>query len=250
MPSTAPSALSASAASPARNPDNTGLFGRVKGWLGGSARSSASASTSGGTPDFTTQTDNPDKHRRANTPSGPTGSTSLEGEWRQECLAFGSNKDLSHVRDMRIVYQAPEAAHWDGALVVVAVGAHYRSAAVSKEDLLLHITQEMEQVGTKPFVVVYFNASSSLSALPDTVFFGELHSALRPEHRQQLQAIYVVHPTALLKTWILRLRMQEPAVYSKVHYVERLNDLYKSFGADSLPELPQHVIDQDASLGK
>jgi hypothetical protein len=31
-----------------------------------------------------------------------------------------------------------------------------------------------------------------------------------------MQAIYVVHPTALLKSWILLLRLQEPEIYSKV----------------------------------
>lgn len=66
---------------------------------------------------------------------------------------------------------------------------------------------------------MYFNADASLSAVPDTVFFSELHAALPPNHRKQLKAIYVVHPSALLKTWVWILRLQEPEVYTKVRPV-------------------------------
>jgi hypothetical protein len=31
-----------------------------------------------------------------------------------------------------------------------------------------------------------------------------------------MQAVYVVHPNALLKTWVLLLRLQEPEFYGKV----------------------------------
>jgi hypothetical protein len=74
----------------------------------------------------------------------------------------------------------------------------------------------MEKVGGKPFVVVYFNAEAPLAAIPDTLWFSELHAALCGGHRDQLCTIYAVHPTALLKFWLWVLRQGEPEVYSKV----------------------------------
>ena len=45
----------------------------------------------------------------------------------------------------------------------------------------------MEKVGTRRFVVVYFNADTRLGLLPNNTFFLDAHSALRPSHRRQMK---------------------------------------------------------------
>eukprot|EP00884_Botryococcus_braunii_P017595 jgi/Botrbrau1/4519/Bobra.60_2s0010.1 len=231
-----------------------GFFGKVGSWLAGSDQEGkAGASSRNGVPDFLSTSEDPDKgrlhslqRRKGEGAEGPAESQlSAEAQWRARCLRHARHARLRHVEEMRLFYVDPGRVDGDGARVVVAVGAHYRPKAVSQEDVLLHIVQEMEKVGRSPYVVVYFQADTRLALLPDTDFFSGVHSALLPCHRQNLKAIYVVHPTALLKSWILLLRLQEPEVYSKVQYVERLSDLEGALPV-GCPELPQHVLDCDA----
>lgn len=47
--------------------------------------------------------------------------------------------------------------------------------------------QEMESLGSQPFVVVYFNADAELAVVPSNTFFLDVHSALSPNHRRQLK---------------------------------------------------------------
>ena len=46
--------------------------------------------------------------------------------------------------------QDPDARDRDGDAVVVAVGAHYRSQAITKEDLLLHVVNVSSTPVTVP----------------------------------------------------------------------------------------------------
>lgn len=45
----------------------------------------------------------------------------------------------------------------------------------------------MEKVGSRPYVVVYFNADADLAIIPEPSFFLDAHSALAPSHRRQLK---------------------------------------------------------------
>ena len=48
----------------------------------------------------------------------------------------------------------------------------------------------MEEVGARPYVVVYFNAEADLPAIPDTSFMQELHTALDARHRDRLKVTF------------------------------------------------------------
>ena len=45
----------------------------------------------------------------------------------------------------------------------------------------------MEEVGDRPYVVVFFNADADLPAIPDTTSMQELHTALDAKHRDRLK---------------------------------------------------------------
>ncbi|CAL5220902.1 g2996 [Coccomyxa viridis] len=238
----------------AQNRIDQGVMGRMASWFGastsgrnGSAHSRAQHSSSSGVPDFLAQADDPDKrridHARAQN-RAPSGS--LEEQWRQECLAFARVRKLKHAADMRIFYVDPDARDRDGDPVVVAIGAHYRSQALTKEDLLLHVVNEMEKIGNQRFVVVYFNADTHMGLFPNNTFFLDAHSALRPSHRRQMKALYAVHPNPLLRAWIISLRLSEPDIYGRVDYCERLGNLNVYFSGGKAPVPPQHVLDYDA----
>ena len=52
--------------------------------------------------------------------------------------------------------------------------------------------QEMEKVGpTRQYNFVYFNADAQLGAIPDTVFFQQLHAALHPNHKRNLKVLFI-----------------------------------------------------------
>jgi hypothetical protein len=55
-----------------------------------------------------------------------------------------------------------------------------------------------------------------------------------------------VHPNRLLKAWIMFLRLNEPDIYGRVQYCERLANLNVHFSGGRPPAAPQHVLDYDA----
>lgn len=57
--------------------------------------------------------------------------------------------------------------------------------------------QVMEEVGARPYVVVYFNADADLPAIPDTSFMQELHTALDARHRDRLKVILFHSPHSI-----------------------------------------------------
>ena len=50
--------------------------------------------------------------------------------------------------------------------------------------------QEMEKIGNRRFVVVYFSADTHLGLFPNNTFFLDAHSALRASHRRQMKVRY------------------------------------------------------------
>ena len=48
-------------------------------------------------------------------------------------------------------------------------------------------TQEMEKIGTRRYVVVYYNADTPLGLFPHNTFFLDAHSALHSQHRRQMK---------------------------------------------------------------
>ena len=60
------------------------------------------------------------------------------------------------------------------------------------------------------------------------------------------QALYLLHPTRLLRAWIMLLRLSEPDVYGRAEYCERLANLNLHFSGGRPPAPPQHVLDYDA----
>lgn len=54
--------------------------------------------------------------------------------------------------------------------------------------------QVLEEVGARPYVVVYFNADADLPAIPDTSFMQELHTALDARHRDRLKVTLSYSP--------------------------------------------------------
>ena len=59
------------------------------------------------------------------------------------------------------------------------------------------------------------------------------------------QALYAVHPTRLLRAWVMFLRLSEPDIYGRVEFCERLANLNIALSGGKPPAPPQHVLDYD-----
>jgi hypothetical protein len=56
--------------------------------------------------------------------------------------------------------------------------------------------QEMEKVGpSRHYNLVYFNAFAELSAIPDNIFFQQLHAALHPSHKRNMKVGFPMPPS-------------------------------------------------------
>ena len=189
-------------------------------------------------------------------------------QWRVQCMMRASERDTSYVRDMRILY-ASKAVTRDGGGVVVGVGAHYTKRLVPREDMLLYILKTLSvqpkpshalphggpaipglgASAPPPLSIVYLHAGVKLPKKPAVGFFKSLCVALGDGFPDRLRAIYVVHPTPLLRTWILSFAVRvNPEIFRKVVYVRSLRELRAMVPSPELmADIPAHVADHDAT---
>ena len=160
-------------------------------------------------------------------------------------------RDVAYVADMRVVYRS-RANDNAGDPIVVAVGAHYSKRMIPREDMLLHILNLLRgrEVGGKPFTLIYCHANAELETKPKVGWFKSLVAAMG-EHwwLGRVKRVFVVHPTPLLRTWLLsfQIRISKELFGSgRVTYVRSLRELQTHLVSENLVgDLPDHVVDQD-----
>lgn len=168
-------------------------------------------------------------------------------EWRLQCQMRAQERDIEYVRDMRVVYRS-KAKDMVGDPIVTAIGAHYSKRMIPREDMLLHITKEIAfgPMNHKPYSLVYCHSNVELPKKPAVGFFKSLYVALGSEVcEHNIKCIYVVHPSPLLRTWILAFQLRvSPTLFKKVVYISTLKDLQKYIASPTfMDELPAHVLD-------
>lgn len=172
-------------------------------------------------------------------------------DWRIQCQMRAQERDVAYVADMRVVYRS-RANDNAGDPIVVAVGAHYSKRMIPREDMLLHILNLLRgrEVGGKPFTLIYCHANAELETKPKVGWFKSLVAAMG-EHwwLGRVKRVFVVHPTPLLRTWLLsfQIRISKELFGSgRVTYVRSLRELQTHLVSENLVgDLPDHVVDQD-----
>ena len=166
-------------------------------------------------------------------------------EWRMQCQTRAQTRDLDYIRDMQVVYTSKVGDH-SGHPVVVAVGAHYSKRMIPREDILLHIVKEVSFKLKTPYSIVYFHSNVQLPKKPAVGFFKSLYAALGGKaHETNVKAIYVVHPSPLLRTWLLAFQLRiDPNLFKRVVYINSLAELTRLVG-DLGSDVPAHVRDYD-----
>ena len=182
-----------------------------------------------------------------------TSSTSDEPSSLHEralAAARAAEPTLRDVAAMRFVYVDEDAVGPNGEAVVVIVPAHFRAAALTRRELLLHaVLVAHTALGTgRSYIIVLHGdgAEGGLTWTYDASLFSELHLALPPAHRHRLAAFYVLAPPLPLRLWLLGLRLSEPSVYSRAIVVASLADLARRFGGGTPPAPPECAARADA----
>ncbi|KAL6648790.1 hypothetical protein ACP70R_013014 [Stipagrostis hirtigluma subsp. patula] len=161
-------------------------------------------------------------------------------------LAKANSMNLSDIAEMKIIYRG--GVDSEGRPVMVVVGAHFLLRCLDIERFVLYVVKEFEPLIQKPYTIVYFHSAASLQVQPDLGFMKRLQQVLGRKHRNNLHAIYVLHPTVGLRTAILAMQLLvDGEVWKKVAYVDRLVQLFRYVPREQLT-IPDFVFQHDLEV--
>ena len=182
----------------------------------------------------------------------------VEHSQRISLLKRAESMDVSDVSDARAIYLETSRDYIGRRIIVVVAAFLERMIKAGEEQrLLAHVAKQLRGVTDNPrgYVIVYHHAGGAYGAPPSLDFIRQLHIALGPQHKDTLKAVFVVHPTAVLKAaiWAMDLLRMESRLCSKVDYVDTVCDLHEYVRLENEGEkldIPDHVdqFDRDRVL--
>ncbi|PNX95769.1 hypothetical protein L195_g018963, partial [Trifolium pratense] len=171
---------------------------------------------------------------------GPPLSAAEEYSMHSRYLSKAKSLNLSEIAEMKIVYRG--GVDCEGRPVMVVVGAHFLLRCLDLERFVLYVLKEFEPIIQKPYTIVYFHSAASLQVQPDLGWMKRLEQILGRKHKQNLHAIYVLHPTIGLKVAVLALQLLvDNVVWKKVVYADRLLQLFRYVPREQLT-IPDFVF--------
>jgi len=182
----------------------------------------------------------------------------VEHSQRVRLLKRAESMDVSDVNDARAIYLESNRDYIGRRIVVIVAAFLERMIKAGEEQrLLAHVAKELRGVTDNPrgYIIVYHHAGGMYGAPPSLDFIRQLHIALGPQHKDTLKAVFVVHPTAVLKAaiWAMDLLQLESRLFSKVDYVDTVCDLHEYVRLEKIGEkleIPDHVdqFDREKAL--
>jgi len=85
-------------------------------------------------------------------------------------------------------------------------------------------------------------------------FFKSLNAALGDVHSQLIKQIYIVHPSPILRTWILSFQVRvNPDLFRKVVFVNKVEHLPRhgiqiNTASAIMQDMPKHVLEYEKTL--
>lgn len=135
-----------------------------------------------------------------------------------------------------------------GRQVVVYVGRLFPASKVDLSKAVAYFVHVMEPVVSKEYVLVYFHSDSQPEQQPDSAFFKQIYCTVDARYRDNLSALYIVHPSWWFKLsawWFLTFTASE--VKERVQYLSGVQYLFDTINPDQI-EIPQFVFDHDKQL--
>eukprot|EP00299_Pterocystis_sp_00344_P015324 c7644_g1_i1.p1 GENE.c7644_g1_i1~~c7644_g1_i1.p1 ORF type:complete len:528 (+),score=139.79 c7644_g1_i1:38-1621(+) len=106
--------------------------------------------------------------------------------------------------------------------------------------LLAYLINRLEVVVTNQYSILYFHSAEPEHQM-DFSFLSKAYSVLRNDYKQNLQNLWIVHPTIWVKmAFFFCSPFLDPGMMTKVTVCEQVEDLFVDFDRDGLP-LPKVV---------
>ncbi|CAH1799843.1 unnamed protein product [Owenia fusiformis] len=197
---------------------------------------------------FSKMEKNPDTDKKAKLQGRSTEEMlKLERQRRYErWLKRAKTEDLSEIAALRCFYHS--GVDRMGRPVVIFVGRNFASDKVDLVKALLYFINLMEPLVSQPYVMVYLHTLTSRDNQPHMGFLKEVYYLVDDKYRDNLRALYVVHPTVWtrLMSWFVT-TFSISGIRNKVHSLPGVEYLYTKIRPDQL-DIPAFVLDHDIQL--
>eukprot|EP00735_Rhodelphis_limneticus_P000810 TRINITY_DN1133_c0_g1::TRINITY_DN1133_c0_g1_i1::g.17192::m.17192 TRINITY_DN1133_c0_g1::TRINITY_DN1133_c0_g1_i1::g.17192 ORF type:complete len:491 (-),score=142.40,sp/A7T167/GDAP2_NEMVE/43.21/5e-131,CRAL_TRIO_2/PF13716.1/1.1e-35,Macro/PF01661.16/1.8e-30,CRAL_TRIO/PF00650.15/2.4e-11 TRINITY_DN1133_c0_g1_i1:449-1921(-) len=152
-------------------------------------------------------------------------------------------EDLTDIEAMRIIYRA--GVDQFGRPIFVFVAKHLDTRTVDLDRVFLWMVKLMDRAVNEPYTVVYVHTMCADENQPEFSWLKKVYTLLGRKYKKNLQAMYVVHPTWVLKAvfWFVEKIVSEK-FWRKVLTVEKLVTLFQKINSDQL-RLPDFVLRYD-----
>ncbi|KAG6546006.1 hypothetical protein Mapa_012669 [Marchantia paleacea] len=160
-----------------------------------------------------------------------------------------ANEDFSDLEELQVLRL--EGIDRQGRRVVRIVGKYLPATAIDRERLKIYITNKLaNEIKDDKFSIVYFHSKVDRAEnSPGMLYMRQIYESLSQALRQQLAAIYVVHPglkSRLLLATVGRFFLSE-GFYQKVVYISRVEFLVDHVKKGQV-EVPEFVVQHDEDL--
>nr|QSG73581.1 ganglioside-induced differentiation-associated protein 2 [Alvinella pompejana] len=164
----------------------------------------------------------------------------------EKWLKRSYQEDLSPMESLRCLYQSGFDVY--GRPVVVFIGRHFPATKIDLDKFTLYLVQLMDNIVNKPYVIVYFHTLTQSDNHLDAGYLRSLYNLLDSRYKQNLGAVYVVHPTFWSKvmTWFF-MTFNTTDLKSRIHNIPGLEYLFKRIPMDQL-DIPDFISDYDIQV--
>jgi hypothetical protein len=162
-------------------------------------------------------------------------------------LQLAHRTDLSDVHAMRLFYQSGVDAMGRPIMVFVAMKLPEDNQPLL-DKIFLYVIKVMDVIANSDYVLVYLHTLMSSKSKPDFSWLRKVYNIMDAKYGERLQALYVLHPTFWLKVVEgVVSALSSSSVFSKILYVDGLQELFQLVGSDQL-KVPEEIIRHDEQI--
>jgi len=154
--------------------------------------------------------------------------------------------DLSDVARLNVIYESGKDTL--GRPVVVIVGNRLPPLRPQLERVFLYLLKTMDKISDHHYNVVYVHTGMEDRDTPEFGWMKKIYNVMDPKYGNNLMHFYIVHSSFWLKIFETVISaFISPNFWSKVVYIDKLQDLYTNIDYEQLI-LPPEVTNYDIKI--
>jgi len=160
-------------------------------------------------------------------------------------LYQANGMDLSDIARLNVLYESGKDSQ--NRPVVVFVGNRLPMDKLDR--VFLYMLKVMDKITDHNYVVVYVHTNMEDKDTPEFAWMKKVYSIIDAKYGNNLSSFFVIHPTFWLKIFegVISTFMESNVFWSKVRYIEKLEDIYSSIDHEQLV-LPDEVLQYDIKV--